>query len=115
MSAPSNSGLSVELLLRVIDVKYGCFTLLYFYPVYLSVDRAGHLWVCDSSNNRVQVFKLDGEFLTKFGAFGTGAGELKSPVSTAVLSDGKMIFIVSRFLHRSPIFPDSCYRHGYRL
>ena len=31
MSAPSTSGLSVELLLRVIDVKYGCFTLLYFY------------------------------------------------------------------------------------
>ena len=31
MSAPSTSGLSVELLLRVIDVKYGCFALLYFY------------------------------------------------------------------------------------
>ena len=30
MSAPLTSGLSVELLLRVIDVKYGCFTLLYF-------------------------------------------------------------------------------------
>ena len=31
MSAPSTSGLSVELLLRVIDVKYGYFTfLLYF-------------------------------------------------------------------------------------
>ena len=30
MSAPSTSGLSVELLLRVIDVKYGCFTLLCF-------------------------------------------------------------------------------------
>ena len=29
MSAPSTSGLSVELLLRVIDVKCGCFTLLY--------------------------------------------------------------------------------------
>ena len=29
MSAPSTSGLSVGLLLRVIDVKYGC--LLYFY------------------------------------------------------------------------------------
>ena len=28
MSAPSTSGLSVELLLRVIDVKYGYFTLL---------------------------------------------------------------------------------------
>ena len=30
MSAPSTSGLSVELLLRVIDVKYDYFTLLYF-------------------------------------------------------------------------------------
>ena len=30
MSAPSISGLSVELLLRFIDVKYGYFTLLYF-------------------------------------------------------------------------------------
>ena len=33
MSAPSTSGLSVELLLRVTDVKYGCFTLLYFKAV----------------------------------------------------------------------------------
>ena len=30
MSAPSTSGLSDELLLRGIDVKYGCFALLYF-------------------------------------------------------------------------------------
>ena len=29
MSAPSTSGLSVELLLRVIDVKYGSFAFLY--------------------------------------------------------------------------------------
>ena len=28
MSAPSTSGLSVELLLPVIDVKYGYFTLI---------------------------------------------------------------------------------------
>ena len=29
MRAPSASGLSVELLLRVIDVKYSCFTFLF--------------------------------------------------------------------------------------
>ena len=29
MSTPSTSGLSVELLLRVIDIKYGYFTLLF--------------------------------------------------------------------------------------
>ena len=39
MSAPSTSGLSVELLLRVIDVKYGCFTLLYFLLLLFSVIR----------------------------------------------------------------------------
>ena len=33
MSAPSTSSLSVELLSRVIDVKYGCFTFTFtFYP-----------------------------------------------------------------------------------
>ena len=35
MSAPSTSGLSVELLLRVIDVKYGYSTLLYFTLLYI--------------------------------------------------------------------------------
>ena len=30
ISAQSTSGLSVELLLRVIDIKYGFFSLLYF-------------------------------------------------------------------------------------
>ena len=34
MSTASTSVLSVELLLRVIDVEYGYFTLLYF----------GHIW-----------------------------------------------------------------------
>ena len=37
MSAPSTSGLSVELLLRVIDVKYGYFTLLYFTLLYFTL------------------------------------------------------------------------------
>ena len=40
-------------------------------PGCLSVDRAGHLLVCDLLNHRVRVFKLSGEFVTKFGAKGT--------------------------------------------
>ena len=30
MNAPSTSSFSVELLSRVTDVKYGCFTFLFF-------------------------------------------------------------------------------------
>ena len=43
MSAPSISGLSVELLLRVIDVKYGRFTVFYFnlYVLRLGIRQFG--------------------------------------------------------------------------
>ena len=68
-------------------------------PGCLSVDgRAGHLLVCDTLNDRVQVFKLSGEFVTKF-----GVRELLRPLSTAFLSDGKII--VTEFNnHRVQIF-----------
>ena len=55
-------------------------------PYCLSVDKAGHLMVCDGNNDRVQVLELNGKFITKF--------KLKSrglPMSTAVLSDGRIV------------------------
>ena len=45
MSAPSTSGLSVKLHLRVIDVKYGCFSLLlliYMIKAVGAVSMQGH-------------------------------------------------------------------------
>ena len=60
-------------------------------PRFLSVDQAGHLLVCDSSNDRVQVFKLNGEFITKFGASCRKRERLKRPMSTAFLSNGSII------------------------
>ena len=69
----------------------------------LSVDKAGHLLVCDSSNHRVQVFKLTGEFITKFGAYGTEKGKLNTPISTALLSDGRVI-VTELGNHRVQVF-----------
>ena len=72
-------------------------------PGCLSVNKAGHLMVCDSENHRVQVFEISGKFVTKFGIKGSKAGELNSPVSTAVLKDGRIV--VSDFRnHRIQIF-----------
>ena len=62
-----------------------------FNPHCLSVDKGGHLLVCDAKNGRVQVFKLNGEFRTKFGAPGKGKGKFSFPISTAFLSDGRII------------------------
>ena len=51
MSAPSTSGLSVELLLRIIDVKYGCFTLLYF--TFKRKERELNRKRADKSKNKI--------------------------------------------------------------
>ncbi|XP_078352834.1 E3 ubiquitin-protein ligase TRIM45-like [Oculina patagonica] len=72
-------------------------------PRCLSVNKAGHLMVCDTWNYRVQVFELSGKFVTKFGRKGSGIGEFDLPISTAVLSDGRIV--VSDFCnHRIQIF-----------
>ena len=55
-------------------------------PRFLSVDKAGHLMVCDYGNNRVQVLELNGKFITKFKLRSGGL-----PVSTAILSDGRIV------------------------
>ena len=60
-------------------------------PRCLSVNKAGHLMVCDDGNHRVQVFELSGKFVTKFGTQGRGKGEFNRPSSTAVLSDGRIV------------------------
>ena len=55
-------------------------------PRCLSVDKAGHLMVCEFENHRVQVLELNGKFITKVKLMsGT------SPTSTAVLSDGTIV------------------------
>ena len=55
-------------------------------PKFLSVDKAGHLMVCDFENYRVQVLELNGKFITKFKLMSGG-----SPTSTALLSDGTIV------------------------
>ena len=55
------------------------------YPRYLSVNKDRRLMVCDSWNHRIQVFELNGKFVTKVGKKGTETGEFNLPSSTANL------------------------------
>ena len=55
-------------------------------PYFLSVDKAGRLIVNESDNHVVQVSELSGKFLTKFQLMSGGL-----PVSTALLSDGRIV------------------------
>ena len=59
--------------------------------------------MCDYENHRVQVFKLNGEFVTKFGAYGEEEGKFNNPISTAILSDGR-ITVNDTGNHRVQVF-----------
>ena len=67
-------------------------------PSCLSVNKSGHLMVCDSANHRIQVFQLNGKFVGKFGKEGSNVGEFKSPRSVAVLSNGRIV-VSDRYNH----------------
>ena len=58
---------------------------------YLSVNKAGHLMVCDTGNYRVQLFELSGKFVTTFGTQGREEGKFIRPGAIAVLSDGRVV------------------------
>jgi len=47
--------------------------------------------VCDALNHRVQVYELNGKFITKFGTKGSGIREFNYPISSAVLSYGRIV------------------------
>lgn len=64
------------------------------HPRCLAVDKSGHLLVCDSGNNRVQVFKPNDtslKFIGTIGKKGSQEGEFEQPFSVGVLSDGRIV------------------------
>src|SRR4029077_7376794 len=53
----------------------------------IGVGKDGLVYVADSGNRRVQVFKSDGTFVRQFGTFGSGSGQFVG--LSAVMVDGQ--------------------------
>jgi len=58
--------------------------------------------VCDSGNNRTQLFELNGKFVGKFGTKGCNSGEFNYPRSVANLSNGRIV-LCDEYNHRIQI------------
>ena len=71
--------------------KFGKGNGEFIYPHFLSVNKSGHLMVCDDINHRIQVFELNGKFVGKFGTEGSNLGEFIYPKSAAVLTNGRIV------------------------
>ena len=69
-------------------------------PVGLTIDRFSNLLVCDSCNNRLQIFTFDGKFVNTIGGQHTG---LKAPCSVAVSTAGQL-FVTDVIKHCVHVF-----------
>jgi len=58
------------------------------YPVWVTTDRDGRVWVTDTLNFRVQLFEPTGRFVRAFGRQGRGPGDFDKVKGVAVDPDG---------------------------
>jgi len=67
----------------------------FLFPTYVTVDRAGDVYVADTLNSRVQKFDPDGKFVKQFGQRGNGWGMFDKPKGIALDSFGNVYVVDS--------------------
>lgn len=72
-------------------------------PTGVAVDRDGNLYVCDTLNNRIEIFDADGKFVSTFGKAGDGPGYFARPKGVAIDSDGH-IWVADGMQDRVQVF-----------
>lgn len=72
-------------------------------PSGLAVDADGNLYVCDTLNDRIEVFDADGRFISTYGKNGDGPGYFARPKGVAIDSDGH-IWVADGMQDRVQVF-----------
>ena len=75
-------------------------------PTGIAVDSGGNIYVADTFNDRVQVFKPGGLFWFTFGSVGSGDGKFNDPYGIAVGSGGN-IYVTDTVNDRVQVFDPS--------
>lgn len=68
-------------------------------PWGVTCDKEGNIILADRSNNRIQIYRLDGTLVRRFGTYGTGPGQFDRPAGVAV-DARRRIVITDKDNHR---------------
>jgi len=60
-------------------------------PKGIAIDADGHIWVADSSLNRIQIFDKEGHLLAYFGEAGTLPGQFGLPTGLFIDKQNRVI------------------------
>jgi sugar lactone lactonase YvrE/predicted nucleic acid-binding Zn ribbon protein len=72
-------------------------------PTGVALDAEGNLYVCDTLNDRIEVFDADGKFISTYGKNGDGPGYFSRPKGIAIDSDGH-IWVADGMQDRVQVF-----------
>lgn len=72
-------------------------------PSGVAVDQEGNLYVCDTLNDRIEVFDADGKFISTYGKNGDGPGYFARPKGIAIDGDGH-IWVADGMQDRVQVF-----------
>jgi sugar lactone lactonase YvrE len=72
-------------------------------PSGLAVDSDGNLYVCDTLNDRIEIFDADGKFISAYGKNGDGPGYFGRPKGVAIDPDGH-IWVADGMQDRVQVF-----------
>jgi len=72
-------------------------------PTGMAVDSEGNLYVCDTLNDRIEVFDADGKFISTYGKNGDGPGYFSRPKGIAIDGDGH-IWVADGMQDRVQVF-----------
>jgi tripartite motif-containing protein 71 len=81
-------------LLHVMGGTQGKGNGQFYWPMSISFDTAGNMYVADTFNNRVQSFDANRNFRWAYGTVGTGLNNIKKPNGVAYDSIGNRVLVV---------------------
>ncbi|MCZ7661570.1 MAG: NHL repeat-containing protein [Thermoleophilia bacterium] len=72
-------------------------------PSSVDVDGQGNIYVADTGKKRIVVFDADGNFVTFYGDFGQGTGQIWEPIDVAIAPDGRS-YVLDKGLKKVVIY-----------